>query len=97
MAMASHLLYAEVDSANPASLSSAAIKLLREELGFDGVIITDDLAVEGAKRGGAPAKAAFQTVGAGADLLIVSNLPEEQAAAYDAVVAASSPERCRAS
>jgi beta-N-acetylhexosaminidase len=52
------------------------------------VIVTDDLAMEGARRGGTVAVAAVAAVGAGADLLIVSSPPEEQAAAYDAVVAA---------
>jgi beta-N-acetylhexosaminidase len=88
MVMLGHLVYPAIDPEKPASLSPAAVGLLREELGFNGVVITDDLIMEGAKRGGTTAQAALQAVGAGADLLIVSGLPEEQAAAYDAVVAA---------
>jgi beta-N-acetylhexosaminidase len=52
------------------------------------VIVTDDLAMEGATRGGTPAQAAVEAVKAGADMLIISSLPEEQAATYDAVVTA---------
>jgi beta-N-acetylhexosaminidase len=86
--MAGHLVYPALDPERPASLSPAAIGLLRGELGFDGVVVTDDLTMEGAKRGGTIAGAALQAVEAGADLLIVSGPPEGQAAAYDAVVAA---------
>ena len=88
MVMVGHLVYPALDPERPASLSPAVIKLLREELGFDGVIVTDDLAMEGAKRGGTSAQAAVAAVAAGVDLLIISSSPEEQAAAYDAVVAA---------
>jgi beta-N-acetylhexosaminidase len=88
MVMAGHLVYSALDPDRPASLSPAAIGLLRGELGFDGVVVTDDLIMEGAKRGGTTAGAALQAIEAGADLLIVSGPPEEQAAAYDAVVAA---------
>jgi beta-N-acetylhexosaminidase len=88
MVMVGHLVYPAIDPERPASLSPAAIELLREELGFEGVVVTDDLVMEGARRGGTTADAALRTVEAGADLLIVSGPPEEQAAAYDAVVAA---------
>jgi len=88
MVMLGHLVYPTLDPENPASLSPEATRLLREELGFEGVIVTDDLAMEGAKRGGTSTQAAVAAVTAGADLLVVSSLPEEQAAAYDAIVAA---------
>ncbi len=88
MVMAGHLVYPAIDSKRPASLSPAAIQLLRGKLDFEGVVVTDDLVMEGARRGGTTADAALQAVKAGADLLIVSGPPEEQAAAYDAVVTA---------
>jgi len=88
MVMTGHLVYPAVDPERPASLSPAAVGLLRNELGFDGVIVTDDLIMEGARRGGSTAEAALRAVEAGADLLIISAPPEEQAAAYDGIVAA---------
>jgi beta-N-acetylhexosaminidase len=42
----------------------------------------------GASGGGTPERAAVRAVEAGADLLIVSSPPQQQADAYDAVVAA---------
>jgi beta-N-acetylhexosaminidase len=88
MVMMGHLVYPAVDPERPASLSPAAVGLLRDELGFNGVIVTDDLIMEGARRGGTTAEAALRAVEAGVDLLIISGPPEEQAAAYDAIVAA---------
>jgi beta-N-acetylhexosaminidase len=85
MVMGGHLLYPAIDPERPASLSPKAIKLLRQEVGFDGVIITDDLAMEGAKQGGTVAQAAVKAVSAGADMLIISSL-QEQVDAYAAVV-----------
>ena len=88
MVMVGHLAYPAIDPERPASLSPTAIGVLREDLGFDGVVVTDDLAMDGATGGGTPARAAVRAVRAGADLLIVSSPPPQQAAAYDAVVAA---------
>jgi beta-N-acetylhexosaminidase len=85
MVMVGHLLYPAIDPERPASLSPKAMKLLRQEVGFEGVIITDDLAMEGAKQGGTVAQAAVKAVSAGADMLIISS-PQEQVDAYAAVV-----------
>jgi beta-N-acetylhexosaminidase len=88
MVMVGHLLYPAIDPDRPASLSPEAIRMLRGELGFDGVVVTDDLAMAGAKGGGPPARVAVEAVEAGADLLIISSPPQQQADAYDAVVEA---------
>lgn len=88
MVMMGHLVYPAMDQGRPASLSPEAYRLLREDLGFDGVAVTDDLAMAGATGGGTPAQAAVRAVKAGADLLVVSSPYPRQAAAYDAVLAA---------
>ncbi|MGF1472158.1 MAG: beta-N-acetylhexosaminidase [Rubrobacteraceae bacterium] len=88
MVMVGHLIYPAIDPNRPASLSPAAIRLLREELGFDGVVATDDLSMDGASGGGSPADAAVASVKAGADLLIISSPAQDQAAAYEAIVSA---------
>jgi beta-N-acetylhexosaminidase len=88
MVMVGHLVYPAIDPDRPASLSPEAIGMLRGELGFDGVVVTDDLAMAGATGGGPPARAAVEAVKAGADLLIISSPPQRQTDAYDAVVGA---------
>ena len=88
MVMVGHLVYPVIDPERPASLSPEAVGMLRGELDFDGVVVTDDLAMAGATGGGPPARAAVEAVKAGADLLIISSPPQLQADAYDAVVAA---------
>ena len=88
MVMVGHLVYPAIDPHNPASLSRDAIGMLRRDIGFDGVVVTDDLAMAGANGGGTPSEAAVEAVKAGADLLVVSSPPQQQADAYDAVVAA---------
>jgi beta-N-acetylhexosaminidase len=88
MVMVGHLLYPAIDPERPASLSPEAIDMLRGDLGFDGVVVTDDLAMDGATGGGPPARAAVAAAKAGADLLIISSPPQQQADAYDAVIEA---------
>lgn len=43
MVMVSHIVMQSVDDTSPASLSKEVHRLLREELGYEGVVITDDL------------------------------------------------------
>lgn len=88
MVMMGHLVYPAIDPERPASLSPAAVGLLREEVGFDGVIVTDDLAMAGASQGASPARAAVEAVKAGVDLMLLSSPPSQQAAAYEAVLGA---------
>lgn len=85
MVMVGHLIYPAIDPALPTSLSPRTIRLLREDLGFNGVIITDDLNMEGATRGGTVAQAAVEAISAGADMLLLSAQPQDQAEAYEAV------------
>ena len=88
MVMVGHLLYPAIDPNLPASLSPKVIGMLREDLGFDGIVVTDDLAMAGASGDGPPAETAVKAVEAGADLLLISSPPQQQADAYEAVVQA---------
>ena len=88
MVMVGHLIYPAIDPERPASLSPPAIELLREEYNFDGVIVSDDLSMAGASAEGSAVQAAVAAVEAGVDLLIISSPAQEQADAYEAVVAA---------
>ncbi len=66
----SHNIVTNIDNENPASLSKKVIDLLRKELGFSGVIITDDLDM-GAVRD--DKEAVIKAVLAGNDLIITTD------------------------
>ena len=72
--MTAHIFNANLDPDYPATLSKATITgLLREELGFNGVVITDDMQM-GAIRDFYGFEAAVElTINAGADIVAVSN------------------------
>jgi beta-N-acetylhexosaminidase len=80
LVMTSNATYPALDEERPASLSPGVTRLLRDRLGFEGVVITDDLfagAISGAGYGtGDAAVAAAQ---AGADLLLFARLPAPEA------------------
>lgn len=83
-------LYVTDDFVTPGSMSPALIGgLLRRDLGFRGVVITDDLADPGVTSLTSIPEASVEAIRAGADLLYVSGPPAEQQAAYDAVLRAA--------
>ena len=85
----SHALYPMNDFTAPASLSSEVVTdLLRDELGYQGVAITDDLAAPAVEIAASVPEAAVEALRAGADMLMISGPAEDQHAAYDAVLAA---------
>ena len=67
--MTSHLLVSAVDPAAPATLSRKVLSLLRERLGFDGLLVSDALDMAGASAGRGIPEAAVLALDAGADLL----------------------------
>jgi beta-N-acetylhexosaminidase len=85
-----HALYPFSHFTVPASLSRAvATGLLRDELGFEGVALTDDLADPAITRLYGVPEAAVEAVRAGADMLLISGPPGDQQAAYAAVLRAA--------
>jgi beta-N-acetylhexosaminidase len=46
MAMTAHVLYTALDSKRPATTSPVVIKLIRQELGFNGLLMSDDLSMK---------------------------------------------------
>jgi len=78
--MVGHLAFPSVTGiATPATLSSTFLTdLLRAEMGFKGVAITDDLFMYGARTDGNPlAEVCFRAIEAGADILLVSHGPTD--------------------
>jgi beta-N-acetylhexosaminidase len=86
----SHALYPVSDFTRPGSLTRAiATDLLRGELRFQGVAITDDLADPAITSAFSVPDAAVQALKAGADLVFISGPVGDQQAAYAAVLAAA--------
>jgi beta-N-acetylhexosaminidase len=84
----SHAFYAAYDPVTPASLAApVATGLLRDELRFDGVAITDDLGAGAIKSGYSVPEAAVAAIQAGADLLRIDS-PRDQRGVREAVLEA---------
>jgi beta-glucosidase len=84
--MTAHLMLPALDPERPATLSAAVLRqLLRSELGFEGLVVTDALVMEAiAGRYGA-GEAAVLALEAGADLVL---MPADARAALEAIAAA---------
>ena len=93
--MTAHSLFPALDLENPATLSSKIlIELLRGEMGFDGVILSDSMNMGAMKKSYAPAEAAVRALQAGVDLIMLAeehydhdaqNYLKQQCALLDAV------------
>ncbi|NDL55931.1 glycoside hydrolase family 3 protein [Phytoactinopolyspora mesophila] len=70
--MTAHVVVPSIDRHSPATLSSAAVTgLLRQELGFSGIVMTDGLDMHAISRGVGHAEAGVQALLAGVDALCV--------------------------
>lgn len=85
MVMVAHNVVEAMDPDLPASLSSRVHEILREDLGFDGVIVTDDLAMEGVGAYVGELPLPVLALRAGNDLLCVSDIAATYETILDAV------------
>jgi beta-N-acetylhexosaminidase len=85
----SNATYVAFDGVTPAGLLPAAVRLLRNGYGFQGVVMSDDLDATLNVTGLAPGPTAVAALNAGDDLLYISGPASERNAAYDAVLAAA--------
>ena len=73
MVMTSHIIFSALDPDRPATLSPVILgDLLRGELGFDGLIVSDSMNMHSMKRNYDPADAAIQGFNAGVDLMMLA-------------------------
>jgi len=82
--MTSHVLLPAIDQSLPATLSPSVLKLLRDDLGFDGLVVSDALDMRGASGGRGEPAAAVLALAAGCDLLCLG--AEKDAELHDAIV-----------
>ena len=89
MIMVGHLRYDALDPVNSASLSPAVMTgLLRNELGFSGVVVTDDLEMGAIKNHTDLASLGVQMIKAGGDIALVCHNYESQQIVYHSILAA---------
>ncbi|MBX3065012.1 MAG: beta-N-acetylhexosaminidase [Anaerolineae bacterium] len=87
--MTTHTVYKALDQQHPATLSDVIIQvLLREELGFDGVVTSDCMEMKAITNHYGAAESAVLGALAGLDVILFSHTRELQAAAYDGLLAA---------
>jgi beta-glucosidase-like glycosyl hydrolase len=86
--MTAHVVYPALDPDWPATLSARIVTgLLRDELGFDGLVVTDALIMEGALEGaGDEATAAVAAIAAGCDALLYPSAVDTVERALEAAV-----------
>lgn len=89
--LVNHNVIDALDDQNPASLSPTLIKVLRNELSYQGVIMTGDLSDGGVAAFGSTGEVAKKAALAGNDMLITSN-PQEHLSAV--ITAAQNNEIC---
>ena len=84
--MSAHILYPALDKEMPATLSYPILtRLLRQQFGFDGLIITDDLEMKAIDDQYEIGNAAVLAIQAGADMVIVSWTLKKQQRVYNAL------------
>ncbi|WP_158865484.1 beta-N-acetylhexosaminidase [Leifsonia sp. AG29] len=89
--MTSHILLPQLDAVHPATFSPVIVEgLLRGDLGFDGVVVTDALDMRGASGETGIPEAAVRALSAGCDLLCLGtgNTDEQLTEIEDAIAQA---------
>lgn len=87
--MVSHLLFPALDPDNFATLSYPIVtELLREKLGFSGVVVTDCMEMDAIGKNYTMGEAAIKAIQAGIDLVLISHTYDKQRKAIDAVIQA---------
>jgi beta-N-acetylhexosaminidase len=89
MVMASHLLVRAIDETVPATLSPKLVDgLLRKELGYSGLVVTDDLDMKAVAKHWQPAQISVMAAKAGCDLLAFCRSHDAQVEAMESLIRA---------
>ncbi|MGL5152826.1 MAG: glycoside hydrolase family 3 protein [Clostridium sp.] len=89
MLMTAHIMLPALDKEYPATMSKKILTdLLRKDMGYKGVVITDDLEMQAIKNNWGLGEAAIKCVEAGVDIMLVCHTAENQKLVYDSIVQA---------
>jgi beta-N-acetylhexosaminidase len=84
--MTAHIVYPQIDPDRPATLSPQLIgSILRQDWGYDGVVITDALMMKAVAERFGYARSAVMAIEAGADMVLAQGSLAEQLVAIDAL------------
>jgi len=87
MIMVGTAVYPDISGDNPAAFSAKVVQNeLRTKLGFEGVVITDDLEAPGANE--SPGSAALRAIRAGCDLALMAQTEGAATSAFNSIVKA---------
>ena len=96
MVMTAHVRYPALDASGPATVSRAVLTdLLRGELGFAGLCVSDSLDMAGIAQVGKPAEIVARSLAAGVDAVMVTSGISRQLAAAGWIAERVPPERTR--
>ncbi len=83
LVMTSHIRYPQLDATHPATLSAAILRgVLRDQLGFGGIVISDSMNMGAIRRNYAPVEAALLAFKAGIDMIMLSEEHYDHNTAY---------------
>jgi beta-N-acetylhexosaminidase len=92
--MSAHVVYPALDEQHPATTSGTILtSLLRQRLGFESAVLTDDLEMGAVDEVGGPSRTALAALRAGADGLLVCRRDEVRAEVCQAVASAAVDDR----
>jgi len=84
MGMTAHIIFSDIDASAPATTSARMMEVIRQDIGFDGLLMTDDLSMEALA--GTLSERASASIAAGCDIILHCN---GEAAEMQAVAAAA--------
>ena len=79
MGMTAHIVFSDIDPGGPATTSATMINLIRDEIGFDGLLMTDDLSMEALS--GSVSERSKAAIAAGCDVILHCNGKADEIAA----------------
>ncbi|GAA6156939.1 beta-N-acetylhexosaminidase [Pyruvatibacter sp. HU-CL02332] len=89
LGMTAHVVFTALDPKNPATTSGDVIRLIREEIGFDGLLMGDDLSMKAL--GGSMESRVTESIGAGCDLVLHCNGHMDEMEAVASATSSLSP------